>query len=68
MACKAEDIKLEVIPEIGSHKLLEGPHWDAATQSLYFVDILEFYIFRLDYAETKVYKAVIGKIFFLLPN
>ena len=30
---------VERIPEIPNLELGEGPHWDANTQSLYFVDI-----------------------------
>lgn len=56
------NVKLEIVEEAGSgHILLEGPHWDAETQSLYFVDILKFSLFRLDYQENKVYQAFIGK-------
>lgn len=54
------EIKIEIIEEAGAHTLLEAPHWDAPSQSLYFTEIMEFAIFRLDYQENKVYKAFIG--------
>lgn len=50
--------KVEPLPD--SHaELGEGPHWDIATQNLYFVDINAGKILRYDYTENKVYKAKI---------
>jgi sugar lactone lactonase YvrE len=50
--------------------LSEGPHWDHRTQKLYFVDIYNQYIRRLDTATGIVTSAYIGKIecvlFFIL--
>lgn len=51
-------IKIEALPD--SYALLgEGPHWDVATQSLYYVDIRVGKLHRYDYNENKVYKAQI---------
>jgi len=50
--------------------LSEGPHWDHRTQKLYFVDIYNQYIRRLDTATGIVTSAYIGNIecvlFFIL--
>lgn len=50
-----------------AYGLSEGPHWDHRTQKLYFVDIYNQYIRRLDIATGDVTNAYIGKIvyFFL---
>jgi len=46
--------KVEPLPN--SHAVLgEGPHWDVATQNLYYVDIDGGKILRYSYAENKVY-------------
>lgn len=37
----------------------EGPHWDIATQSLYFVDVYGKKLMRFDYAQQAVYRSVI---------
>lgn len=42
--------------------LSEGPHWDHRTQKLYFVDIYNQYIRRLDTATGVVTSAYISKI------
>lgn len=49
------------VDTVGSHTILEGPHWDAERQSLYFNDILDGKIFRYDYHENKCYEAKVGK-------
>jgi len=50
--------KVEPLPD--SHaELGEGPHWDIATQSLYYVDISFGKLYRYDYQENKVYKCQI---------
>lgn len=51
-------------------ELGEGPHWDAATQSLYYVDIFGKSIHRYVPATKKHSKALIGEsvmfaVFFL---
>jgi sugar lactone lactonase YvrE len=49
----------------------EGPHWDIARQSLYFVDILDPAVFRYDTKSGKIYKATIkdddSTISFIIP-
>lgn len=65
-------VKVEHITSIPTFKLLEGPHWDVASQSLYFVDILEGLIFRYDYSADTCYQASIegetdSKIGFIVP-
>jgi gluconolactonase len=49
----------------------EGPHWDVARQSLYFVDILDPAVFRYDARKGKIYKATIedddSPISFIVP-
>lgn len=50
--------KVEPLPD--SHaELGEGPHWDIATQNLYYVDINAGKLLRYNYNENKVYKAKI---------
>lgn len=55
--------KVEVLPSpvcvIG-----EGPHWDIASQSLYFIDIYgnNSSLHRYDYVENKTYTATISKL------
>lgn len=41
----------------------EGPHWDIARQSLYYVDLMveKGTVLRYDPVADKTYKAVIGK-------
>lgn len=53
--------KVERVSEIGTIELGEGPHWDADTQSLYFVDIFGKAIHKYVPATKKHTKAVIGK-------
>ncbi|KRF99328.1 uncharacterized protein Dwil_GK11687 [Drosophila willistoni] len=49
---------VEALPD--SYAFLgEGPHWDVARQSLYYVDLERAGIHRYDYKENKVYKAYI---------
>lgn len=65
-------VKVEHINSIPTFKLLEGPHWDIVSQSLYFVDILEGLIFRYDYTTDTCYKASVegetdSKIGFIVP-
>lgn len=43
------------------HQLGEGPHWDASTQSLYFVDIFGKGIVKYVPATKKVTKTTLGK-------
>lgn len=50
----------------------EGPHWDEASQSLYYIDIegLEASILRYDYKENKTYSALVDNVplmTFVLP-
>lgn len=52
---------VERIEEIGTTELGEGPHWDADTQSLYFVDIFGKSIHKYVPASKKHTKAIIGK-------
>lgn len=53
---------IEVITERVT--LGEGPHWDVATQSLYYVDIFGQAIHRYVPATNTHTKAVIGKLKF----
>nr|XP_017023439.1 regucalcin [Drosophila kikkawai] len=61
--------KVEAVPD--SYAALgEGPHWDVARQSLYYVDLESAGINRYDFKQNKVYKAKIqGEEFasFILP-
>lgn len=50
---------------VESVELGEGPHWDAATQSLYFVDIFGKAIHRYVPKTKKHTKAVIGESYHL---
>lgn len=51
----------QVEPIVKSVELGEGPHWDADTQSLYFVDIFGNAIHKyIPYSKTHT-KAIIGK-------
>lgn len=45
--CK-ENVELEITPIAGRFTHAEGPHWDHRSQKLYFVDISEQKICRLD--------------------
>lgn len=62
--------KVEPIPSSPISILGEGPHWDAASQSLYYNDIYGNVasILRYDYRENKTYSAVVGKISHLHTN
>lgn len=57
--------KVEVVPTSPLSEIGEGPHWDADTQSLYYVDIYgtEASVLRYDYKEKKIYYATIGRYF-----
>ncbi|XP_068155730.1 regucalcin-like [Drosophila tropicalis] len=61
--------KVEALPD--SYAFLgEGPHWDVARQSLYYVDLERGFLHRYDYKQNKVYKAKVeGETFatFILP-
>lgn len=59
-------LKLERLDEIGINELGEGPHWDAETQSLYFVDIVASAIHKYVPSTKKHTKAVLGNIFLIL--
>ncbi|KAH8286798.1 hypothetical protein KR018_011396, partial [Drosophila ironensis] len=50
--------KVEPLPDSFAG-LGEGPHWDEARQSLYYVDIEAGGLLRYDYQQNKVYKAKI---------
>ncbi|XP_030386451.1 regucalcin isoform X2 [Scaptodrosophila lebanonensis] len=50
--------KIEPLPDSYAG-LGEGPHWDAARQSLYFVDIEAPALLRYDYKQNKTYRAQI---------
>jgi len=63
--------KVEQVPSPQS-TVGEGPHWDADTQSLYYVDILKnnFSIHRHDVTENKTYSATIegeSQVSFIIP-
>jgi len=65
-------VKVEQVKVVGTHWILEGPHWDVDRQSLYFNDILEGKIYRYDYQDDKVFGASIEgepdvKIGFITP-
>lgn len=55
--------KVERIPEIPNLELGEGPHWDAETQSLYFVDIFGNSIHKYIPSTGQHTKAVFGELF-----
>lgn len=48
--------KIEPLPG-GYAEIGESPHWDVATQNLYYVDINSAILLRYNYQENKVYKA-----------
>ncbi|KPU79866.1 uncharacterized protein Dana_GF18129, isoform C [Drosophila ananassae] len=50
--------KVEALPDSYA-QLGEGPHWDEARQSLYFVDLESAGINRYDFKQNKIYKAKI---------
>lgn len=50
---------------LGGFRLAEGPHWDIASQSLYFVDINEHSIHKYVPTIEKHTSANLGKIFVL---
>lgn len=60
----ATNYKLEVVPSSPISVLGEGPHWDADSQSLYYIDIYgnEASVLRYDYKENKTYTATIGML------
>ncbi|XP_017101821.2 regucalcin-like [Drosophila bipectinata] len=61
--------KVEPLPD-SKARLGEGPHWDEARQSLYYVDLDSAGINRYDYNQKKIYKAKIeGEKYasFILP-
>lgn len=57
---KSQEIKVEEITSEDQRvELGEGPHWDIASQSLYYVDILGPAIFRYDYKSGDLFKATV---------
>lgn len=65
-------VKVEQITSVPTSTLLEGPHWVSHSKSLFFVDIIESFIFRYDYDGDKCYKANIEgevgtKVGFIVP-
>lgn len=52
--------KVEQLPSPLS-VLGEGPHWDIASQSLYYCDIYGKSVHRYVLAENKTYNATVGK-------
>ncbi|XP_058446762.1 regucalcin-like [Malaya genurostris] len=50
--------KVEQIPD-PRLDLGEGPHWDSENQSLFYVNLFEATIHRLDYKHNKVYSATV---------
>lgn len=66
------DVKIEEITtEAQRCELGEGPHWDVARQSLYFIDIVAPAIFRYDFKNGEIYRATIkddnSPIGFMVP-
>uniref|UniRef100_A0A182F1R5 Regucalcin n=1 Tax=Anopheles albimanus TaxID=7167 RepID=A0A182F1R5_ANOAL len=55
-----EKYQVETIPPFT--ELGEGPHWDIARQSLYYVSLSNGRIYRWDYIEQKVYAATIDGV------
>ena len=49
-----------VVKNIGA--LVEGPHWDDVSQTLYYVDIVGDVVYRYDPATDSNEKVAIGKI------
>lgn len=60
-AHKSEHMHYKVERVTESYGLSEGPHWDHQTQKLYFVDIYNQYVRRLDPATGDVTNSYIGK-------
>ncbi|XP_052895048.1 regucalcin-like [Anopheles moucheti] len=58
----ADSYRVETIPPYT--ELGEGPHWDIARQSLYYVSLTDALIYRLDHRQGKVYSASIDGIRF----
>lgn len=63
--------KIELIEAAPKSQLGEGPHWDAKTQSLYYVDIYPGLLHRYDYKKNQVYTATVEgdlkPISFIIP-
>ncbi|KAJ8967887.1 hypothetical protein NQ314_002592 [Rhamnusium bicolor] len=60
--------EIEKLIEAAIVELAEGPHWDAETQSLYFVDVTGQYIHKYVPSTKKHTKARIGKnVSFIIP-
>lgn len=56
----SQEVKVEEITNEGQRgEVLEGPHWDAKSKSLYYVDIPAPAIFRYDTKNGEIYKAKI---------
>lgn len=53
--------KVEPLPNSVAD-LGEAPHWDIATQNLYYVDIVNGKLLRYDFNENKVYHCKIGEL------
>lgn len=63
------NFEIETVPD-SANGMSEGPHWDNATQSLYYVDINSGTILRYSNIENKVYRAKVeGEQFasFIIP-
>lgn len=65
------DVKIEQLPSPRS-LCGEGPHWDAATQSLYYIDIFgpDATLLRYDFKENRTYAATVDGeplMTFILP-
>ena len=68
----SQEIKVEEITsEAQRIELGEGPHWDASSQSLYYVDILAGAIQRYDFKSGDIFRATVrddnSPIGFIIP-
>lgn len=53
--------EVTVVPLVGPYSLGEGPHWDCASQKLYFVDILAQKVLRFDPVTGTLTSVFVGK-------
>lgn len=53
--------EVTVEPLVGPYILGEGPHWDCASQKLYFVDIFAQKVLRFDPVTGTVTSVLVGK-------
>ena len=54
-------MSVEIIEVVGSSVLGEGPHWDAKTKTLYYVDIFDNSVHKFHPESNKHCSAKVGK-------